>query len=439
MINLPKSVTEARSRMLIKAIFFATVLYERGDLRLTDENGMWRGMPVQTACCDGRHIVINPAFFAGLTIDERLFVLCHEVYHAMAMHPKRMMYYARHGLCGEDFYPELYNIAADAVINKCLIESSIGKMPDKGVLLKPDDLGGYEVTGMEMPELIYEKLLQNLPRQGKGKKKGQGQGDCQGDDGSGQSPGDDNGDGGGGSPDASGIEQGPMGGDIVEPDTTTAAQINEAEMRTTIASAAAAAKARGQMPGALKSFVDEFLDPQVPWAEKLRQSITTRAGNDRYNWQRPNKRRLVAPGIYVPRMTGIRCGDVICAIDTSGSVSDKELQQYLGELSQILSEVRPDSLTIIWCDAQVDRVDEVDSPEELAELVRADGVGGRGGTSFLPPFQHVADNHMPCDMFIYLTDGYAPFPDEDMAPFPTIWVISSEVVAPWGETIELKI
>jgi predicted metal-dependent peptidase len=421
----PKCITETRARVVAQAVFFATILYEKCQVHWC-RDGMWRGRPCPTAFCDGKNLVFNLDFFEKLTPDGRFFVMIHEIYHAMAMHPRRMKHYTATGLCGYKFSSVLYNIAADAVINKCLVDCSYGKAPEGCVMLPAPglSLGDYVVTGLELPELVYEKLIENNPQIKQAMEqasKGQG--------GEGES-------GGSGSGGVLEDMQGSMGGDVVQPDSQTDSEINEGEMKAAVASAAAAAKAVGQLPGGLKRFIDEFLEPKVSWEEKLRQCIIARAGNDRYNWSRPNRRKLVSPGVYMPRRTGMRCGDIVAAIDTSGSVSDHELRMFLSELASILGDVRPESLTIIWCDAKVDQVDVFDTPEDLIHATRAGRTGG-GGTSFIPPFEYVRDNNLEPQTFIYLTDGYAPFPREDMAPFPTLWVMSTDVVAPWGETIPI--
>ena len=160
--KIPYTITEARTRLITKHVFFSVILYEQCRLVVVDNNTTWRGMPVPTACTDGKHIVINVDFFSTLTLDERVFVLAHEVYHAMAMHPKRMKYYRTNGLFGYEFGAELYNIAADAVINQCLINDRIGKMPQQGVLfpngVKHEDGRHYTITGTETPEDVYEYL-----------------------------------------------------------------------------------------------------------------------------------------------------------------------------------------------------------------------------------------------------------------------------------------
>ena len=435
--NVPYELVEARTCLLTRCVFFSVIMYEQCEVVYLDQPDadgkfIWRGMEIPTACTDGRHLVFNGDFFRSLSLNERIFVMAHEIYHAMAMHTKRMKYYYANGLCGFKFIPELYNVAADAVINQCLVQDGIGTMPKMGVLyangIKSKDGNSiYTVTGLESPEIVYEKLIEHCEDDPNGGGEGEGDGDGGG---GGEGKGQQAIDNGGG--------QGDAESDLKMPDTATDSQINEIEMKASIQSAAQQAKSRGQMPGGLKSFIDEFLEPEVNWEEELRASILKSSVPDSYTWNKPNRRKLLG-GMYTPRRIGTHCGHVVCAIDTSGSVSDRELMAFLGELSSILGDVRPEKMTIIWCDSQVDAVDEVEEPEELRDLVRVNGVYGRGGTSFVPPFEYTRDNIDDAAFFIYLTDMYAPFPEPDLIDCPVIWVASSDVVAPFGTTIQIEV
>ena len=454
--STPLCVTEARARLMARHVFFATLLYQVGDLIVLpkDKPPMWQGMLVDTACTDGRKIVISEAFFETLALDERVFVLAHEIFHVMARHPTRMSKYAADGsLRGLPWDSSLFNITADAVINHTLIESHVGRMPKNGVLF-PDGIKDpktgvvvHRVSTEDTPEDIYEVMAKHFGGkkqggQGQGQgDQGQGQGDQgqgQGDQGQGQGQGDQ----GQGNPAATPRSfggQGEADDDLKEPAQGEAgAPVSEAEMKAAVQSAANAAKAQGTLPAGLKSFIDNFLDPQVPWADMLRASLTAASHPDSYTWVKPNRRHLVR-GLYMPRRISTKFGHVVCSVDSSGSVSDKLLSQFMGEVSSILRDLRPRNLTLIWCDATVERVDELNEPEELLDLVRSEGVVGRGGTSFKPPFRYI-ENELggDVDIHIYLTDGYAPFPDESASLCPTIWVISSpEVTAPFGETIHI--
>jgi predicted metal-dependent peptidase len=424
--TVPYCVSETRTKLVVKHVFFSVILYERCKLICVDNETPWRGQIVPTACTDGRHIVINTDFFDTLTLDERVFVLAHEVYHAMAMHPTRMKHYAVNGLFNCAFSSELYNIAADAVINKCLIDDGIGTKPKNAVLfpdpIEHEDGRRYQITGRETPEDVYEYLMRSKPPQGSG----DGYGD---DDGSGG--GQEIVDGQGGS--------GKAERDIKEPDTQTESEISETEMKASIQSAVNQAKSQGQLPAGLQQFIDEFLEPEVDWTEQLRTAVVKRSQPDSYTWSKPHRRKLLQ-GMVVPRRVGTTCGHVVCAIDTSGSVSDMELRAFLGEMSCILGDVHPEKMTVIWCDARVDRVDEITEPEELRELTRAEGVPGRGGTAFHPPFEYAAEHIEYPAFFIYLTDGYAPFDGtEGVVDCPVIWVMSSPVEAPHGETIQIDV
>jgi len=416
---------------MVKAVFFSCILYDQAKLAVIPEGAdpEWCSIPCSTAMTDGYNLILNMDFMARLTVDERVFVIAHEVYHIMAMHAARMRKYTVDGLAGYPFCPDLYNIAADAVINKCLVVSMIGSRP-KGTVwiekIRQKNGTDYVVTGAETAEEIYKLLLEQMPQKvldelakGKGKE-GMGGAAAKAAGGT-----------GGGADD-------PLGADVLPTSPDPAAgHVNEAEMKAAVQSAAQQAKSQGTLPAGLKRFIDDFLEPQVSWEEILRATIIARSGNDRTTWSRLNRRKLVSPGVGLPRRQGLRTGDIVCAIDTSGSVSEKELRQFLGEVSSILGDMRPEKLTLIWCDAKVDGVEVLDDPEELRVATVVRGAGGGGGTSFIPPFDYVAENEIPCQTFIYLTDGFGPFPTPDKAPYETIWCISSDVKAPFGETIRI--
>jgi predicted metal-dependent peptidase len=409
---LPQEILELRTAMIVNTPFFAHLMLERGVVEVTDDQGLWRGIPMPTACTDGRHIVFNMDFMRKLTPAERLFVGCHEVFHMISRHSTRARYYRHNGLFGECYDHGIGNIAMDAVINKALRDCAIGMQPKCGVdLTKELASRGYTLLGTEAWEDVYKVLLDWAEENEKKGGKGQGM-----------------------------PEPGEMGGDVFDTDTADGEIPSEAEMKASIKSSMEAAKAAGKMPGGLQSFFDEFLEPQVDWRERLQTAITVMASPDHYDWNRVNRHKIISPGFIMPRMQGTTCGPVAISIDTSLSVSDHELQAFLSEASAILSEVRPEKVTIIWCDAAIDRVDEVDQAEELLELTRAQGVPGRGGTSFIPPFEHIAGMEETPYFHIYMTDGYGPFPTEDQAVCPTIWLINNhQVTPPFGVHIVLDV
>jgi lysozyme family protein len=52
-------------------------------------------------------------------------------------------------------------------------------------------------------------------------------------------------------------------------------------------------------------------------------------------------------------------------------------------------------------------------------------------------FREIEKRELPVEYVIVLTDGYTPFGEDP--GIPTIWCITTDVVAPWGETVHVKL
>jgi predicted metal-dependent peptidase len=64
---------------------------------------------------------------------------------------------------------------------------------------------------------------------------------------------------------------------------------------------------------------------------------------------------------------------------------------------------------------------------------------GGGGTDFRPPFARVRKEGWTPHALVYLTDGYGPFPDKKDADYPVVWCMTTDVVAPFGDHVFVKI
>ena len=104
--DLESQLSRALLQLRAKNPFFATLaLFAHLE---------WRE-EIATAATDGRDIVFNPAFAATLTPAEFQAVLLHEVLHCALLHVMRRA----------SREPELWNIAADIVVNGMIIRSPI--------------------------------------------------------------------------------------------------------------------------------------------------------------------------------------------------------------------------------------------------------------------------------------------------------------------------
>lgn len=357
---------------------------------------------IPTACTDGVRLKYNPRFVDSLSGPQNTFLICHEVLHCALGHVTRRG--------GRD--PEKWNIAVDFVVNLILKKSQFvfpdGDMVTLDDLIKHVDKQGYlldtKLDGLSAEE-IYSRLPATPPNGGRciavfgmvedpNGKPGDGEGDS-------DEP------GGGGS----------------QPSTI------EAKWRVALSQAAQAAKGQGKLPGHLARLVEELLHPKLPWKTLLRQFIRDLTVSD-YTWLRPQKGPLAIYDILLPSLKSETCGPIVAVGDTSGSVTPELLAEFNAELQNILDDVKPSTLTVIDCDADVHSATDYNP----GDVMRPEWRGG-GGTDFRPPFDHVEKAGIqPCAL-IYLTDMYGTFPPADPG-YPVLWISYSNVdKAPFGTVV----
>ncbi len=403
--------TEMRTAMLLHTPFFASLMLDM----MTVKVGKYPS--IDTAGTNGKTIWFDEDFLATLDLPEAVFVCCHEIAHAMWLHMDRGRKWMDVGLHGQPFSFGLYNVAADYVINDMLVKSSVGRMPKCG-------LHDQKYTGDMLVEDVYKDLMPKNPPPPQG---GGGKGPPQ--DGSGQgAPEDSN----GGVPSKEGVGgKQPMDTHIYEP-----AAVAEAEMKRAIATAVQQAKAMGKMPSQLERWVEETLRPQIDWKERLRLMVTRMATRDSTTWTSPHRRRLVSQKVYLPSYTGFGAGEMVGVTDTSGSMGAKEFDASWAEFSDIIMNCRPERMWLMACDARVHNVHELPSYHDIYSS-RPEMRGG-GGTDFRPAFEKVEELGICPAVLVFFTDGYGTFPDE--APnYPVIWVMTTDVEAPFGETIKVEL
>jgi predicted metal-dependent peptidase len=341
-----------------------------------------RGVPI--AATDGSNLLLNPDTFFNYDLSERIFICVHEIMHNIWNHMGQMHYWNKRGKVSYPDGSELpydhktMNIAQDLVINDLLIESKTGKF--NTAWMHDPQLGDRNSQVLD----VYKKVY-NDPDSVKG----------------------------------TGFDEHLAPGTSTGQDPTQANQgRNEVEWQQAVAAGINAAKVQGKLPAGLERLLGEVVDPKVDWKEQIQALVARKVGSGAYSWQRPD-RRLIVRDCYAPGPTGFGAGTVVVGIDTSGSIGDTELNMFMAEMAGILSDVKPERLVIMWCDAALNRVDEAEEPEDLIEI-RAKGAPGGGGTSFVPVFDEIYNSGLRPDALVYLTDGYGSFPDK-APPYSVIW------------------
>jgi len=376
---------QVKTALLLHVPFFASLLLDIMKVKVgdfSDHPAFAHQKP--TMATDGKTIFIDEAFLTSLPIQSSVFVVCHEIAHAMWDHMHRGKTYLDCGFDGEEFNPLLWNVAADYVINDLLVKAKVGTMPS-GEDGKAIGLIDPKYTcDTWTPEAVYRDIKQNgLPQSAKS------QGVAK--DGSGR-PGD---------------------GHVLELN-----DISPAELKRAIQSAADTAKAVGKLPKELERFAEALLDPQVSWQELLRTTVVTATTRDTTSWARPHRRRLVSQGVYLARPSAYGCDRIVVAVDTSGSIGDRELEVFFSELADIIRTCRPEFIDLLGVDSRVASHEELPGDTDIAG--NPPKVGGGGGTDFRPAFEWVVERGIVPDAFVYFTDLYGEGPAQDPG-YPVIW------------------
>ena len=378
MSDASKKIAKGRAGLVLDQPFFGSLVLR---LAMVEDPGNPKN---PTAMVNGKEIRYNPEWIDTLSLEETKGILCHEIMHCANQHHTRR----------DSREMVQWNEACDLAINP-LIDACGMKLPEGGL------------NDSQFQNMSAEEIFGKIPAK-----------DPDGKDGNNSDPG-----GCGGVSDAEGDDSGQASAD----DKEQAAQ----EWKIAVAQAAQQARNMGEMPGALDRLVKDMLEPELDWKEILRRFVDSTAKND-YQWFPPN-RRYIHTGLILPSLRSQELKNVVMAMDTSGSIGDKELASFEAECRAIIQDYRANT-TVIYCDSQVNNVEEFDADSDV-EL----HPGGGGGTDFRPPFEYIEENGLTPQCMIYQTDGYCDrFPEEP--PYPVLWVLterSERFNPPFGEVIHL--
>lgn len=184
--------------------------------------------------------------------------------------------------------------------------------------------------------------------------------------------------------------------------------------------------------------LDELLQPQVDWREVLRDFVTsTCAGSDYSTWRKPNRRYLGA-GLYMPSGISERIGEIVVAIDTSGSIGGPQLSAFLSEVASIAETVNPEAVRLLYWDTRVCG-DEAYEGEEVKNIAKSTKPKGGGGTMVECVPQYLQDKQIKAQCVIVLTDGYLGGSWGEWH-HPLLWVIldNKSALPSVGKAVHIK-
>jgi len=285
---------------------------------------------IDTAATDGRNILINNKFFSSLKSSEQNAVMLHEVLHLALLHVFRM----------NSRNPEVWNIAADIVVNDLIDLNTSFKLPKEAIRDKS--------FRKKSVEYVYEQLIKNKTRLK-----------------------------------LYNLHNPDLLSNKI--DVTQTKQVDENEQYEienywkdniqVLQKSAEINKYKGSIPGGMEAEIATVLEPEVDWRIALWKFVAkTPSDFDEYD------RRFFHRGLYLEGLESESINVSVC-IDTSGSVSDQLLEQFLGELKGILRSYPHVKCDLFYADYSLHGPYEIDSIEGIPKII------GRGGTSFKPFFK----------------------------------------------------
>jgi predicted metal-dependent peptidase len=179
----------------------------------------------------------------------------------------------------------------------------------------------------------------------------------------------------------------------------------------------------GRMGAKIPRSISDLLEPKIDWREALRDFVTSSIkGKDEFTWRKLNKRHL-ANDILSPSVENETIGEVIVAIDTSGSIGSDEITEFATELVSICDIAQPERVRVLWWDTQVhgEQVFNQAEYQNIASLLKP--LGG-GGTHVGCVNDYINEEKLTAECVLVFTDGYLEHDIQWNISSPTMWMIT---------------
>lgn len=371
----------ARIGLLLRHSFFGN-LATRLQLINADE---W----CSTAATDGLKFYYNSRFIMMLKTKEVEFLVGHEVLHVVYDHMGRR----------DDRDPQVWNIADDYAVNADLKRHKVGQFITTVPCLYEQKYDGKPA------EEIYDDLMKNVQHIDIDSLLDQMIDDhMDGDEGENEGEGNNN--------------KKAKGRPKLSPEERE--RIRQ-EVKQAIINAAQSAEA-GSLPKGVERLIKQAINPIMPWRELLQINLTSAIRTD-YSWMKPSRRGWHMDAV-MPGMTPGEEIDVTIAIDMSGSISDSQAQQFLGEISGMMSSFDGYKLHVFCFDTSI--YNPVDFTSENLDTIDTYEPQGGGGTDFDCVFDYLKENAIEPKRLVVFTDGYPCGSWGDADYCDTTWIIHGD-------------
>lgn len=178
----------------------------------------------------------------------------------------------------------------------------------------------------------------------------------------------------------------------------------------------------GRMGGNVPRAIGDLLEPKVDWREVLREFVqSAMRGKDEYTWRKMSKPYL-ANDMYIPSMHSETMGELVVAIDTSGSINNEQISAFASELASICDVCSPEKVRVLWWDTKVhgEQVFE-GNYQDIAKMLKP--MGG-GGTHVSCVSEYLIKTSVNAEVIVVFTDGYVESDIKWEVTAPTMWFVT---------------
>ena len=350
--------------------------------------------PSITARTDGIDVTYGEQFVDKLTDPELMGLVLHEKFHCAFKHMSTWRHYYEEN-------PMLANMACDYVINLIIQDRS---RIDGFVRLPAGGCVDEKYRGMDAGE-VYRLLVQKY-----------------GDD-------------------AGAQQQMGAGSGFDDHDWSGATNMSQQEIDELTRDIDHALRQGGILASKAGANVDrsiaDMLEPKVDWRTALRDFVSNSKPGDDYTTFRRIDRRFASQGMTLPTPYSDHVHRVTLAVDTSGSIDNKALAEFLAEAQGVCESVKPDMVDIMyWGDSVA--AHEVYEGATIQTMRNSTKPRGGGGTSPSCVTQYMRDNNIRPDCVVVLSDGHVGDDWGGDWPAPTLWCLNcKEITAPSGVTVHI--
>jgi predicted metal-dependent peptidase len=383
--DMNHKISQAKAKLLVDYPYFGTIASK---LELIQNND------IAAFKSDGKKLEYNSDFLAKLELNEMEFVFANGAMHASLAHENR-----RNGRSGW-----LWQMATDYAVNDMLVENGMERPHEATYSKRFSGLYAEEIYAQLKEDILRDELEYEADDVH----------DVENNNSEKENP--------------RHVEQ------------ITQEQLLEEQLFEEFTKSVLEAEAkRDSLPHAIERFFHLEKGGKIDWRNELKAALD-RYHKDDYTLIPPNKKFLHV-GIYLPSCVSNKF-QLVIAIDSSGSVDEKLLNEFLSEINFLMDSVQNYQIDLLVCDDTIHSHAVFYSGDTLEVELQ-----GGGGTDFRPVFEFIERELGEIKLLLYFTDLNVIFPHVPersdkyswgaVPNYDVKWITPKDANVPFGEIIVL--